>query len=503
MMAIDQLTEHMTNHLRRVARFSFVVLLAGVVACSGRADARRQQHLERGNRYFDQAKYREAAIEFRNAVQIDPRSGQARLKLAQSLERLGDGQNAYQEYVRAADLLPDDLDVQLTAGSYLLAAKQFDDAKLRAEAVLARDDDNLQAHVLLGNALAGLRNLDQAIQEIEQAIELDPTRGATFANLGLLETQRGQREKAEAAFKRSIALKPEWVPGHLALANHYWATGRVADAERELTTALKLEPRNPIANRAMALLYIGSKRGTAAEPYARALAQSGATPFALADYYLLQNRPDEAIAQLEQLRTHERIGAEAGRRLARAYEQKGDREAARRVVRDVLAANAKDPEALLLDGQLLFQEGRIDEALAQLNAAARLDAQSVPVQFALGRVHASRGDYDQARQAFATVLQLNPRAAAAQVELSRLDLVTGRVESSLQHARDAVRNEPANVDAQTTLVRGLIAARQLVEADAKLRPLLSAQPNNAALHVQRGLLAAARGERAGARQAFE
>ena len=493
----------MTNYFQRAAPALLAAVLAGAVACSGSADDRKQRFLASGDRYFAQAKYREAALEFRNAVQIDPTFGEARLKLARSLERLGDGPGAFQEYIRAADLRPDDLDGQLTAGSYLLAARRFDDARARAEAVINRDANNVQAHVLLGNALAGLRDFDQAIKEIEQAIELDPTRGATFANLGLVETQRGQQDKAEEAFKRSVALKPEWVPGHLALANHYWATNRIAQAEAELSIALKIEPRNAIANRAMALLYMASKRDKAAEPYARALAETGGLPFALADFYLLQNRPDDAIAQLERLRKDERIGAEAGRRLARAYAMKGDREAARRVLRELLASNSMDPESLLIDGQLLAAEGKASEALARLNAAAKADPRSAAVQFELGRAHASRADYDQARQAFANVLELNPHAAAAQVELARLDLAAGKVDSSVQHARDAVRNEPANVDAQLSLIRGLIAARQIAEADALLQPLLAAHPNIAVLHVQRGLIAASRRQMAGARQSFE
>ncbi len=154
------------------------------------------------------------------------------------------------EYVRAADLLPDDRALQVTAGNYLLSARRFDEAKARAELVLAQEPKHVEAQVLLGNSLAGLRNIDQAISEIEEAIKIDPLRGATYANLGLLEMERGKADAAERAFKRSVELEPKWVPGHLALANHYWATGKTAEAEAWLRTALDLEPANPVTNRA-------------------------------------------------------------------------------------------------------------------------------------------------------------------------------------------------------------------------------------------------------------
>ena len=53
--------------------------------------------------------YAEAIIEYRNARALDPTSGEARMKLAEAFMQAGDFGNALQEFVRAADLLPDDL----------------------------------------------------------------------------------------------------------------------------------------------------------------------------------------------------------------------------------------------------------------------------------------------------------------------------------------------------------------------------------------------------------
>ena len=46
-------------------------------------------------------------MQYRNALQQDPRFGEARLKLADAYVQAGDPQSAYREYVRAADLLPE------------------------------------------------------------------------------------------------------------------------------------------------------------------------------------------------------------------------------------------------------------------------------------------------------------------------------------------------------------------------------------------------------------
>ncbi len=72
--------------------------------------------------------------------------------------------------------MPTNVESQLKAGQMLLLGRQFEDAKARAEGILANDPKNVQAQILRGSALAGLKDLDSAIAQIEEAIDLDPDR---------------------------------------------------------------------------------------------------------------------------------------------------------------------------------------------------------------------------------------------------------------------------------------------------------------------------------------
>ncbi len=497
---IERSTMYITP--RFVLTTAIVVGAALLSGCARDSETRRQEFLASGTSYFERQQYAEAAIQYRNALQIDAGFAPARLGLARAHEQMGKTEEALFQYIRAADLLPADLELQLLVGSYLLAAGSFDDARVRAEAVLRQDGRNVRAHLILGNALAGVREMDQAMAQIEGALRIDPMNAATHTNLGMLETGRGRMREAEAAFDRAIELEPESVPGHLARANHYWTTGRPADAERALRTAYDLEPANPITNRALVLLLGSTNRAVDAEPYVRALASSGAEPFALADFYLLQNRAVDAIPPLQQLRAAPATATEAGRRLAHAYGMRKDLDEADRVIGELLLKNANDSETLLLKGQLLATRGRRDEAHALFQKVAQIDPSSVPLQFALGRSYAARGDVDGARRGFNEALRLNPRAAAAQVELARLELAIGRPANSVEFAREAVRNEPANFEAQLSLVRGLLGAKDVEGARRVLDPLLTAHPDRAALHTQRALALAAVNDRVGARRSF-
>src|SRR5262245_49630256 len=180
------------------------------------------KYAKSGDTYAAAGKNAEAIIQYRNALDKEPKAGDVRLKLADAYLKQGEVAKGVQEYIRAADVVSDPA-VQLKAGSLLLMAGRFDDAKVRAEKVLAADSKNVDAQVLLANSLAGLKDLDGAVSELEEAIQLNPDRSATYANLGQLELGRGNRDSAEQAFKRAVELAPKAAPSHLALASFYWS----------------------------------------------------------------------------------------------------------------------------------------------------------------------------------------------------------------------------------------------------------------------------------------
>ena len=120
-----------------------VVICASLTACSSDPEAAKQKSFARAEQYFADQKYDEAIIEYRNALQEDPKFAAARFKLAESYIAKNDYQNAYAEYIRAADLSPDDIRIQARAGNMLLLGRRFEEARTRARAILQKDPSNL------------------------------------------------------------------------------------------------------------------------------------------------------------------------------------------------------------------------------------------------------------------------------------------------------------------------------------------------------------------------
>ena len=74
-----------------------MVLCAGIAACSKDPARARREFLESGDRLVARKEFRQAIVQYRNALQQDPRSGEARLKLAETYLKAGDPQSGYRE----------------------------------------------------------------------------------------------------------------------------------------------------------------------------------------------------------------------------------------------------------------------------------------------------------------------------------------------------------------------------------------------------------------------
>src|SRR4051794_40896588 len=90
--------------------------LSLTTGCSKDPELAKRRFLQAGDQYVTSNKNREAVIEYRNAIALDARFGEARLKLADAYMRLGDTQNALREYGRAADLMPTNVVAQMKIG---------------------------------------------------------------------------------------------------------------------------------------------------------------------------------------------------------------------------------------------------------------------------------------------------------------------------------------------------------------------------------------------------
>ena len=466
------------------------------------------EHLAKADDYMSKSMTAEAIVEYKLAVQADAKRGDARLKLADALLKNNDARGAIGEYIRAADLLPDNADAQVKAGGMLLLARAFEDAKARAEKALAIDPKSVDGMILMGNALAGLKDLDGALKEYQEAIALNPSQDAAYANIGAIQFSKGQRAEAEATFKKAVQESPKSLRARLALANFYWAAERQADAETEFKTALQMDAQNLEAHRALGMFFMATNRAELAEPHFKAIADSAGntdTTIALADYYLVTKRPDQAKQILRDLAQKTDGFAPATLRLAAVEAAQNNRPVAHSLVESVIAKTPTYMPARSMKMRLLLADGKTAEARTTAEAITKDDPNSAAAAeafLALGAIDAARDRNADAQKSFEEALRIDQRSLAAALGLVRLHLSAGALDKADTYARQAMTIAPQSPAARAMMVRVDLARGNTQRANAELAALQKAYPNAPAVLNLVAVSQVAAGKREGARAAY-
>src|SRR5208282_2316120 len=167
------------------------VLAALLAGCSRDPNIRKQKYLESGQRYFDKGQYREAAIQFENAIQVDARFADAHYKLGLTALKLEQWPAAYQELSKTIEIKPDQYAARLDLANLLIFGHQLNDAKQHLDVLVQKQPNNPDVYIARSNYDAGMNNTAAALADLQKAIELDPSRSDSYLNLAVLE-MRGE-----------------------------------------------------------------------------------------------------------------------------------------------------------------------------------------------------------------------------------------------------------------------------------------------------------------------
>ena len=172
------------------------VAVALMSACHRDPNVRKQKYLESGNRYSAEGKYREAAIQYLNALKVDKSFPEAHYALSQAYVHLGQYSSAYSELSRTVELQPANVKARIDLGNLLIAGGKIDLAQAQTNAIMAAQPNNPDLHAMLSAIAVRQGNKDRALIEIRRALELDPNRASFHENLALL--QAGDTTKASS-----------------------------------------------------------------------------------------------------------------------------------------------------------------------------------------------------------------------------------------------------------------------------------------------------------------
>jgi protein O-mannosyl-transferase len=107
---------------------------------------------------------------------------------------------------------------------------------------LAKNPKCWMAYCNLGVSFAAQGRLDEAIQQYERALDLEPDFPEAHSNLANELAAQGKRDEAIAHYERALQLEPRYLDAHNNLAVQLARQGRLAEAIPHWERALQIKP---------------------------------------------------------------------------------------------------------------------------------------------------------------------------------------------------------------------------------------------------------------------
>jgi tetratricopeptide (TPR) repeat protein len=419
-----------------------------------------------------------------------------------------------------------------------------DDASLRqAEArILAICPDGAPGHYVSALTLERIGNVEGAIKEYRQALQLNPQFAKASGNLGLLYAQTGRNNEATVELSRGLAASSN--------PRYHKALGRILAEMKVYPLAIHHleEAGNTLTNDPevftdLAGIHLAmGQQEKALEEYGRALAADPGNEKAhtgIASIYLERNEPDKALELLKKGEISNPQNRQIHLMMAGIYEKKGESRLANyqyllggkgkglttpEYSTTLVASSATAPPAVaslsapelekaeeslksvIRDspdkaadaygklGDLYRSVGRDADAMAAYKEAVHRNCSNSDVYLNLGILHEKQNNLDEAVVAYKQAIRVKPDNADARLRLAEIRNSRGFNQEAVEQYSEFLKLRPNSPDIQLKLARILARNRETNLAIEAYGAVLKSAPDNpeanreiAALYRARGM----------------
>jgi len=271
----------------------------------------------RGTSYGTQSDYKNAIVDFNQAIKLKPDFVEAYSNRGIAYGRQGNSTQAITDYGQALKLKPDAAKVYYNRGNAYGRQGNSTQAIADFTQALKIEPDYALAYNNRGNAYATQGNSTQAIADFTQALKIEPDDALAYNNRGNAYTTQGNFTKAIADYTQALKIEPKFAEAYYNRGIAYNRQGKYTNAIADYNQALKIEPKFAEAYNNRGSAY--AKRGNfsqAIADYTQALkikpnladapnnrgsayAMQGDSTKAIADFnQALKLKPDSANAYL-------------------------------------------------------------------------------------------------------------------------------------------------------------------------------------------------------------
>lgn len=304
----------------------------------------------------------------------------------------------------------------------------------------------------LAQAETAIEKRDYATAEplLRKLVDGDPASYEAWFDLGFVENALGKVADSIAAYRKSVAAKPDVFESNLNLGLQLAKTGQ-PDAEEFLRAATHLKPTSHAAeghyrawlSLAQAIEKSKPEEALAAYEHAATLQPKEADPHLFAGQLLEQkNTFSEAEQEYKQALALDSGSTDAVIGLANIYMRGRRFPEAEDCLRKLLAAHADSAPVHIQLGRVLAAEGKTDAAIAELQAGLKLTRDDDAAQRDLADLYATAGKNDLAEAAYRGLLAAHPTDAELHRKLGQALLRQKKFPEAQQEFIRAVKLKP-------------------------------------------------------------
>lgn len=383
-------------------------------------------------------------------------------------------QSAYADFQNALKRDRGNLEASFGLGKALVTLGRAEEAVTPLTKVITADPKNAEAFRLRGTGYAGQFKTKKSIEDLQQAIALNPDDYESYATLGIVHLRADEFQNAVDEFTKAIELyKPKagqedvpYVQGYLTLATAYTELGKNSKDEAASKAAYKsaigecekllaqLDAKNPTHAqvRAAAIFSRGVAERLQGEyvPAIKSFTEALELNPEMGDAYFRRgicfhklNEDQMAVADFERAAhippyDDPRYNLWAGLTHAKL----GEYHKALRAYGDAIAASDRYTPAYYNRGLTYMMLGDYEKAVADFNESIRLSPSKAEYYFKRGVALQKMRDYKKASESFATAIEFDNKHAAAYRLMAEVLTAQGQNELATQYKQKADQLAP-------------------------------------------------------------
>jgi Tfp pilus assembly protein PilF len=482
---------------------------------SSTADQKKTVHYERGLKYVELEDYESALLEFKNALEVDPRFVAARYQLALTYLKLQQPSNAANEFARTVELDPSNIDARLKLAELLFSAKRLNESKIITQKILEEENGYVDALALLTKILLAENDEINAEKYIDKAIEKEPYNSRLYLIKADILTVRKDLISAENALKKALELEPDSPKNNENLIRFYLSHDQRDKAVELLEDIISAHPKIAVSYIILSQLYEEDQNYAGAEEYLKHVIEvdpENYTSYLLVgNYYRRRQKYEDAEtyynkAFLTAQKTIQVLEVKAN--LADLYFSQNKYDLADKTADEILLVNPQSRIGNLFKARVLsvhqhyqealdillkyFETGEFeyDKAVAYLGAgdignaeqavlkAQKNDPQDEKPQALLAHIMLIKGNPSDAEKYAAEALQKNPNNYKAALTLGESLIAEGKYEKALRHLNQMNQFDPHNVEILNNIGVAQLSLKKDVEAEKTFESILSVAPDD-------------------------